>query len=816
MKRLALIIMLFLGWQTGRAQLVINELMQSNVDCIMDDLNEFPDSWVEIYNTGETAVNLKDYRLGITNQSSEAWQLPDQMITPGSYVLVYCDKEAMKVHTNFRLDSGKGAAVYLFQNGEVADKVTDLKKQPAPNIAYGRKTDGGSEWGYQLVATPNAQNCGETTDRILDNPIFSEQGRVVTGSLSLSLALSLPEGSPDGAEIRYTVDGTEPTSYSIKYAAPISITSNCVVRAKVFCDGWLSPRSVTQSYILFPRRLTLPVISITTNSKYLTDSKLGIYVDGNSQSGKKNYEFNWRRPMNIELFDGEGKASVINQLCEARVMGGATRGEQLKSLAFYANKRFGTKHINYELFPDQRPGVNEFKSFALRNSGNDFNYLYMRDPIIQRTMASHVDLDWQAWKPAIIFMNGTYKGILNIRERSNEDNVWANYDGLEDIDMIKIAQENSRMVELLQEGDWQNYNIFKAFYNAHNHTLQEYAERMDWEEYINLMVMNFYYNNQDFPGNNMVLWRPRAEGGRWRWIAKDTDFGLGLYGSSANYKTLEWIYNPNYDWGRAWANTYEATRLFRRLMEDPDFQREFIDRAAIYMGDFLNEQGTRAVWDPMYDQIKYEYPYHRELINPWWPNYNEELSSARRWLSQRTAYFYQQLGDYYKLGSPVMLTVNKSVDEEVGLTFNGIRLSRGVFDGKFFADRKVTLEGHAPEGKVITGWRIKDISKQGLVTNTEVTGASYTFVMPASSALAIDAVLGEASAINSVPERPWTWHRDGARLILSAVPAGTHVQLYDLRGMLLHSVVSDGSDIIFSLLQSSLHVLKVGNKVIKL
>jgi hypothetical protein len=36
--------------QESHAQLVINEMMQSNVDCVMDDANEFPDSWVELYN----------------------------------------------------------------------------------------------------------------------------------------------------------------------------------------------------------------------------------------------------------------------------------------------------------------------------------------------------------------------------------------------------------------------------------------------------------------------------------------------------------------------------------------------------------------------------------------------------------------------------------------------------------------------------------------------------------------------------------------------------------------------------------------------
>jgi hypothetical protein len=266
-------------------------------------------------------------------------------------------------------------------------------------------------------------------------------------------------------------------------------------------------------------------------------------------------------------------------------------------------------------------------------------------------MAQHVDLDWQAWSPAIIYINGQYMGMLNIRERSNEDNIYTNYGGLEDIDMIENWNE-------LKEGSKDNWNKFKEFYAEHNHTLKEYEQWMDWLEFFNLMIMNLYYNNQDFPGNNIVMWRPQAQGGKWRFVAKDTDFGLGLYGSDPKFNSIEWLHDPNYDPNRAWANQYEHTRLFRRMMEDPDLNREFLDRCAIYMGDFMNEKGTREVWDPMYEIIQYEYPYHRKLINEWWPKYDDEVNSARNWLSQRTDEFYKQIGNYYHLGNPIPMTIN--------------------------------------------------------------------------------------------------------------------------------------------------------------
>lgn len=755
---------IFLGFtalcQFSQAQVLINELMQSNIDCIMDDRNEFPDSWVELYNAGTTTVNLNQYLIGTKSDGSDAWQLPSQNLSNQAHALVYCDKEGTKMHTTFRLETGKDCVVYLFdKNMTIADSVHIEQKQPAPNISYGRKTSGSDEWGYQYTPTPQFANTGIICTDILGEPIFSEPGRVMTSSQTINLTLSLPEGSPEGTEIRYTTNGDEPTTSSYLYSAPIKITSNQMIRAKLFCNGYLSPRSITQSYLFLGRSMTLPVVSIVSKNSYFKDSKIGILVNGSYSSNKKNYEYNWRRPINFELFTEADSASQMNVLCETRVAGAATRSSALKSMAVYTHKRFGQKHFKYEFWPDQRPGQTHYKSFILRNAGNDFDYLYMRDAIIQRSMAQHADLDWQAWRPAIIFINGAYKGILNFRERSNEDNIYTNYDDLEDIDMIENWRE-------LKKGTLDNFNEFSAFYNEHNHTWEEYAERMDLVEYINLMVMNLYYNNQDFPGNNFVMWRPREEGGRWRFIAKDTDFGLGLYGSSNSYKTFEWLYNPNYDYNRNWANQYDHTRLFRRLMEIPEFEREFIDRTAIYMGDFLNYNAVWKIWQPMYEETKTEYPHHRKLINEWWPNYQSELSSAKNWLSGRTNQFYSQLRNYYQLGSAVNLYINKDIPEEdlekVDICMNGVTLSAPTFNGKFFTGRDVTLsatpqtdeEGLPLTTRTVSSWRVDTYNTPANYTTETYPGSTCHFVMPGGYQVIITPQYGESEGLEELTQDP--------------------------------------------------------------
>lgn len=795
-----------------QAQLVINEVMQSNIDCVTDDLNDFPDSWVELYNGGSAAEQLSNYRIGLTDDASKAWPLPLQSVAPGSHPMIFCDKVGSGLHTDFRLESGKDGSIYLFRDGKVVDHLTKMKKQPAPNVAYGRKNDGSETWGYMNTPTPGAVNCGSTCKDLLSAPVFSQPGRVMTSEQPVTLALSVPDGSPSGTVVRYTTDGSEPTQQSTLYIHPLTLTSTTVVRAKLFCEGYISPRSITQSYIFHGRELTLPVVSLVSRRDYFYNDRIGILVDGNYNNAKKNYEYDWRRPVNIEYFAGANENSKVNQLGETRVMGGASRSNMRKSLAVYANKRFGEKRFKYAFFASQRPGITDYKSLALRNAGNDFDHLYMRDALIQTSVATHVDLDWQAYSPAIVYLNGEYLGMLNIRERSNEDNIYSNYDGLEDIDMLENNWE-------LKAGDTDNYNRFVAFYSETGHTRAEFEQWMDCTEYLNLMIMNLFYNNQDFPGNNIVCWRPRTDNGRWRWIAKDTDFGIGLYGSSANYKSIEWFYNPNYDADRAWANKEEHTRLFRRMMDNEDLRREFTDRCAVYMGDFLSEKSVRTLWDAMYERIRTEYPYHRRPINQWWPDYAAELTQAHNWLHDRIPSFYQQLSDFYRLGVPVPLTVNAALSETdcqlLAVSFNDIRLSESRFDGRYFAGQTVKLRAEAAEGHEVKEWDVT-IYQGTTPIMTHQTGPTCQFIIPSSATrVVVEAKVGEATAIDGIAS-PSMWHCSLASgvLQLSHLPQSATVVVYDLSGRRLHRVVSSLSTLTLPV-HAKACIVRVGGESVK-
>ena len=369
-------------------------------------------------------------------------------------------------------------------------------------------------------------------------------------------------------------------------------------------------------------------------------------------------------------------------------------------------------------------------------------------------------------------------GMLNIRERSNEDNIYSNYNGLEDIDMVEISHEQVGGVDQFIEEfkgseDATFYNAFKAFYSEKGHTKAEYEQWMDVSEYLNIMIMNLFYGNIDFPGNNIVFWRPNdddTESGLpkiWRFIVKDTDFGLGLYDRKNDFNTIDMLYHPEKHQGEAWANTEPATRLFRNMMEDPELRQMFIDKCCVYMGDFMNAKGTGEIIDIIKAEAMDEFVAHRAKYPTWSGNsrneINDKFEMAKKWLAgytesswwgtttykSRPDNFLDFLSAQYNLGTAFPVTINKSVaDIPEDVTVNGIKLSEGVFDGKLFPNRQLTITATAPEGKTIAGWKVTTTPASGSKKTENYDGDELVLTPASCKSMSIEAIFSIGSGIS--------------------------------------------------------------------
>ncbi len=726
---LALLLSLLLSATPLTAQttgLIINEVMQSNIDYLLVE-KDFPDSWVELYNSTDADVNLGGYRLGEHADGRGAYQFPggSGKVPARGHLVICCDKENRGLHTSFRIDSGQ-ASLYLFNpSGQVTDSLL-LPKMPAPNIAFGRVTDGAAEWHYEVTPTAGTANGGEGSSLLLPEPRFSVPGGLQTEPFALTLSLPQTDDLPADTRLYFTVDGTEPTraSRSIVGSQTFQVSQTTVIRAKLISAHALSPVSTVQSYIFHPRQTSLPVISIVTDQEYIFGNELGI-ASSIVQDGRPNYMQAWRRPVNVEFYDTrQGGIQRFNQLAETAISGVSTREQPQKSFKIYANKRFGKKTFKGN-FWDDKPEVGKVKSFVLRSGGNNSFTTRINDALVQKLFGTHLDnLDWQAYQPVIVYINGIYRGEAGLRERSNEDFVEANHD-IEDIEM---ADETSYQ----QPADGSLFAQFRTTYRSRQSTYGQLEQQMDMDNFTKALLAEMYAMNTDFPTNNVSMWRPLEEGGRWRWILKDLDragMSLALYPSS--FDMYNYLFNPD---PLMYSGMYHFD-LYKKLSTLPQWRDTFADYLLVCLGDFLKPHLVTALADEMSDEVYEELKYTFQAYNctTEWGHYRQNLSNFKNFLAGRPAHLLRQAAAYLNLGHVLAMTVAnpQSLDSDTTgvslqnldssttgvspdgqIRINGLPLTSGDFQGSCFSARPVTL----CSGRTDLFWRLTVTTSQGIPT----------------------------------------------------------------------------------------------------
>lgn len=746
-------------------ELYINEVMQSTFGGTLDRLNEYPDGWVEIYNPGPDNISLENYRISKKNKFSKGYSLPNYTIPAGSYHVILCDKEDLvsystsnpdvvrEIHTDFRLSTDEEGGVYLFNpQGELVDSM-HLPKMLAMNVGYGRLTDGADSVGYELQITRGEANGGGH-GKVLPAPNLNTAswafGEGSTGkAVKYAKTLKMPDGSrtPDGTIVRYTIDGSEPTEESaILSSNGIVVTQNTVFKAAMYKEGYIRSETTTRVFLYHNRKISIPIVSLVMDHDDLYSEDYGI-ISNNATNHDKN---NWRRPAVFNYFSRGGMKAYMHLPTEVRISGAYSREAALKSMIIYTDKRFGTAdYISVPFWSTSRPEAKKVKSFSIRNSGNDFGGSMFRDAVSQMIMGLNTDLDWMAAQPAIFYLNGEYKGIMNIRERGNEDNVWTHYDGLEDITLL----ENGT----LKEGDYQEFLDFEEFYSQPGHTLEEFEERMDVEEFTNWMITNIYQSNTDFPGNNNVMWKPMTEDGRWRFIIKDVDRSFGIWNHSADEEYLNWVTrNPSNIGDGETSNSEYHTRLFRNLLEIPEYRDLFIDRFTVYMGDFLNSGYISGLIDWFVEQMEPEWDsfsalYNKQSSSSW----KNEVSNMKSWTTKRTASMYDQIQEFFKLGSQVTVTVNNNVTTPsyYKVKINGVPLTKGTLNGKLYTDREYTFTADYNDTQYdIIGWNVITEKASGAKTTEQYLEEDLTYIIPDGlKSISINAILG-TNGIEAIPE----------------------------------------------------------------
>jgi len=457
------------------AQLYINEVMPSNTSSIADNAGEYED-WFEVYNSSNSPIDIAGYYFTDDLSNTTKWLVPSTdasktKVPANGYKIFWADENETQGedHTNFKL-SDAGDLVYLYKpNGTTIEDGLTFPAL-ATDQSYGRNTDGNSLLVSFAQSTPGTSNNGGIP--LVASPVISPNDGVYSSSQTVTLTSVTPS-----ADIYYTTDGSEPNQNSTYYNGPFSVGSSVSVRAIAIKSGYTNSEISTASYIY--HTTDLPIISISTKPANLWNDNSGIYVVGNNGAYGNcmhvpaNFNQKWERPANITMIETDGSLA-FNTNAGISISGGCSRRSPQKSLNVAAKSIYGSSNFKHQIFPEYQQ--DKFKRFKLRNGGNDFNGLAMRDIITQSIVEGEVDIDQQRARACVVFINGAYWGIMTIRDSYSEH--W--------------IKENHKIAARVLEGNESDYVSLYEYIennNLSNQSNYNYVKsKIDINEYINYLA----------------------------------------------------------------------------------------------------------------------------------------------------------------------------------------------------------------------------------------------------------------------------------------------------------------------------------------
>ena len=436
--------------------------------------------------------------------------------------------------------------------------------------------------------------------------------------------------------IRYTTNGNRPTAastlytepllldeslystsdiYTIKmsldsyYFVPDSVQHCIVIRAAVFDQNENCISEVaTNSY--FIRSLGcdthgLPVVSLCADSLDLFDYDHGILVPGafydplDSLNTGNYYQTGdeWERLANVEYYDHSPE--VVNQLAGLRTQGLKSRRFQQKALKIYAREQYGKKRFEHRFFEDI-PN-DSFKHLTLKPFYASFNQTGVNDYLANR-FASFLNLETLASRPAVLFLNGEYWGIYFVHEKPDERYL-EDHLGV-DPEQVTILDGWNPSVDC---GDPQNYiELFQWMSDADLTDPEAYAyaaSKIDIDNFIDYYVFELFWENTDWPNNNMRCWQ--LGDSKWRWIFFDGD-------ACMCWLTHNAFDHAVYEGDETWPSSRKASLFFRKLFVNENFKRQFNARFKELTNTVFSYANTGRMFEEIKGLLAAEIPFQVE------------------------------------------------------------------------------------------------------------------------------------------------------------------------------------------------------------
>lgn len=667
----------------GEGDVVINEYSCSNRQ-MLDEFGNYED-WVELYNNSSTFVDLTGYYLSDNPNNPTKWQFPGGLIAPNGHLIVYCSgrgyASGTSVHSNFRLTQLDPESI-LFSDPE-GNLLESYELWTTQNAhSYGRVMDGAENWGVFETATPGASNVN-VYEGYTSKPQFSLQA----GHYQNAVTVEITSENPNEI-IRYTTDGSEPVASSPIYTNPITVSNTTVVKARSFSNNSnILPGFYETNTYLINENHTLPVFSFS-------GAQLPTLFGGSQIEPIAAYEF----------FDENG-VFIDEAVGDFDKHGNDSWSYAQRGVDFVARDEYGyNDELKYPFF-GMTSNRTKFQRLMVKAAAND-NYpfenggAHIRDSYIQHlSQVSHLNLDERSSTNCIVYVNGEYWGVYDLREKVDDKdytryyyNQRRQYKGSEEyIQFLKTwGGTQSKYGEQRALNDWTDMRNYIQNNNMADPQHYEYVKNtLDISSLIDYFVINSFIVSRDWLNYNTGWWRglnPDGDATKWRYILWDMEAALGHFINYTGMPNTSATGPPCQVENLTVNNNGHVQSLSKLINENEEVRHQYITRYADLNNTHFSCENLLHVLDSMVAAIEPEMPRQIERWGGSFNGWQANVQTLRNFLTDRCEFINTGLINCYNLTGPYDIHI-KIIPENAGkVKMNSEWLHSYPFDANIFGN----------------------------------------------------------------------------------------------------------------------------------
>lgn len=684
-----------------QAQVVVNEVCASNMNGYADNYGEFED-WFELYNTTGAAVDISGWWVSNRAGNPLKWQVPAGTTIPaGGRQVFICSKRNTVVgafiHTSFNLNQAESDHVLL--SNAAGDPVDDFEFAPDMRTmighSRGRTTDGAGTWSLFNTPTPNAANAGASPE-YLAKPVLNPGPGFYGGAQNVTIT------GPAGSTIRYTLDGSEPTATSTAYAGPIPVNSTTVIRAAAFGGGG-QPSFIESNTYFINSSHTVAVLSISGDQvDELLNGNGGIQPFGS-----------------FEYFgeDGQLRDEAVGEFNEH---GQDSWAYDQRGFDYIARDQTGYNDaIHYPVF--RTKDRDKYQRLIIKAAaGDNLNFgpgqpAHIRDAYVQAlSQTGELRLDERSYEPAVLYVNGQYWGVYDMREKVDDHDYTRYYYDQDEFNLQMLKTWGGTWSEYggaQAQTDWDN---LRNYINTNNMgdpvAFANVDAQYNWKSLVDYFCLNSYTVCADWLNWNTGWWRgmdPNGDHKKWGYILWDMDATFGHYTNFTGIPDQTATADPCDAEQLPDPGGQGHTVILEKLIAENQMVHDYYVNRYIDLGNSLFKCDHMLPFlDSLVALIAPEMPGQVGRWGGSMAEWQANVQVMRNFIEQRCVAIEEGMVDCYELEGPFDVVFNVNPPLSGQIVINSIQPGTYPWSGTFYGGINTTLAPIPATGYEFSHWEV--------------------------------------------------------------------------------------------------------------